>query len=93
MGFYGASSQAQQSAGGCVSPHGHIILIPRQSVLIIRAIGEAANINAIVFFLTRTMLEPTKCHPPGEYATKYTLDAVAQYCSCIDDENKQVHKQ
>jgi len=79
LGFYGASSQKQQSAGGCVSPHGHIILIPRLSVLIIRAIREAANINAIVFCLTHTMLEPTICRPPGEHATKYTLDAVAQY--------------
>ena len=41
-----------------------------------RASGEAANTNCMVFGLTRRELEPTIYSTRGEHANLYTIDAV-----------------
>ena len=76
---YTASSQKQHSAGRHVVPLRHIILIPRQPVVLLSAAylpGETTDVNFIIFDLTRSVLEPTIYHTRGEHANYYATDAV-----------------
>ena len=64
MIFYSASSLKQQCTDSHVTPLGHIILIPNQTVCTLSPkycmlSREATNTNFIIFGLTRPGLEPS----------------------------------
>ena len=70
------SSCKQQSSGRHVILSRHIILTLGRSVYKCCAnSGEAANTNFHVFCLTRSVIEPTTFHSPGNHANHYTSDA------------------
>ena len=55
---------------------GHIILIPSQPILMLRAEKQQIHTNVIVFGLNRPGLEPTIYHTRDEHAYHYATDAV-----------------
>ena len=87
LDLYSASSLKQQSADKQVTPLGHIILTPSQTVFVVTPDycvlrGAATNTNFIVFGLTRWVLEPTIYHTQGGHANHYTTDVFGMKTRC-----------
>ena len=84
---YSASSLKQQSADRHVTPLGHIILAPSQTVFVVAHYccvlrGAATNTKFIVIGLTRSVLEPTIYHTQGGHANYYTTDIFGMKTRC-----------
>jgi hypothetical protein len=62
VGVYGANSLKQEATDTPVVPHGHIIMIPCQTIFALTPLnlalsGDVENYNFIVFVLTRKWLQ------------------------------------